>query len=198
MSNLITELYEISLVNPNVTKSIDIYEHLPVLKQYGEDCKHITEMGVRWGASTLGFIMAKPERLISYDIQSTPEIEKIMTESVKLINHTFQLGDTLQIEIEPTELLFIDTLHTYNQLIAELKRHESKVSKYIILHDTTTFGRIDENMYQHASELVKGQATTKTGLRTAMEDFLSENTNWSILEDKTNNNGLTILKRNEQ
>lgn len=197
MSNLITELYEISLVNPNVTKSIDIYEHLPVLKQYGEDCKHITEMGVRWGASTLGFIMAKPERLISYDIQSTPEIEKIMTESVKLINHTFQLGDTLQIEIEPTELLFIDTLHTYNQLIAELKRHESKVSKYIILHDTTTFGRIDENMYQHASELVKGQTTTKTGLRTAMEDFLSENTNWSILEDKTNNNGLTILKRNE-
>ncbi len=196
MSNLITELYEVSLVNPNATKCIDIYEHLPVLKQYGEDCKHITEMGVRWGASTLGFIMAKPERLISYDIQSTPEIENIMSESVKLINHTFQLGDTLQIEIEPTELLFIDTLHTYNQLIAELRRHESKVSKYIILHDTTTFGRIDENMYQHASELVKGQATIKTGLRTAMEDFLVENTNWVILEDKTNNNGLTILKRN--
>ncbi len=196
MSNLITELYEVSLVNPNATKCIDIYEHLPVLKQYGEECKHITEMGVRWGASTLGFIMAKPERLISYDIQSTPEIENIMTESVKLINHTFQLGDTLQIEIEPTELLFIDTLHTYNQLIAELRRHESNVSKYIILHDTTTFGRIDENLYQHASELVKGQTTIKTGLRTAMEDFLVENTNWVILEDKTNNNGLTILKRN--
>lgn len=196
MSNLITELYEVSLVDPNVTKCIDIYEHLPVLKQYGEQCKHITEMGVRWGASTLGFIMAKPDRLISYDIQSTPEIENIMTESVKLINHTFQLGDTLQIEIEPTELLFIDTLHTYNQLIAELRRHESKVSKYIILHDTTTFGRVDENVYDHASHIVRTQLVTKAGLRTAMEDFLVENNNWVILEDKTNNNGLTILKRN--
>lgn len=196
MSNRITELYEVSLVNPNATKSTDIYQHLPVLKKYGEDCKHITEMGVRWGASTLGFIMSKPDRLISYDIQSTPEIEHIMSESQQFLNHSFMLGDTLKIVIEPTELLFIDTLHTYNQLIAELRRHEGKVSKYIILHDTTTFGRIDEAIYQHASDLVKGQIASKTGLRTAMEDFLIENTNWSILEDLINNNGLTILKRN--
>lgn len=197
MSNRITELYNVSLVNPNVTQSIDIYEHMPVLKRYGEECKHITEMGVRWGASTLAFIMANPERLISYDIQSTHEIEQIMAESTQLLNHSFVLADTLNLTIEPTELLFIDTLHTYNQLVAELRIHEGNVSKYIILHDTTTFGRVDEQIYQHASELVKGQSATKTGLRTAMEDFLAENTNWSILEDLTNNNGLTILKRNE-
>ncbi len=197
MSNKITELYNVSLTNPNVTKCIDIYEHLPVLKQYGEECKHITEMGVRWGASTLAFVMAKPERLISYDIQSTHEIESIMVESQQTLNHSFILADTLNLEIEETELLFIDTLHTYNQLINELKIHEGKVSKYIILHDTTTFGRIDENIYQHASDLIKSKTVVKNGLRTAMEDFLEENTNWSILEDRTNNNGLTILKRNE-
>jgi hypothetical protein len=189
----IEKLYQKSLTNPNVTKSIDIYEHLPVLEKYASECAHVTEMGVRWGASTLAFIMAKPDVLISYDIQSTPELENIMKHTTT--NHIFKIGDTLKIDIEPTELLFIDTLHTYNQLKLELERHSNKVSKYIILHDTTTFGRVDENIYSHASETVKNMGTVKQGLRTAMEYFLTDNTDWVIHEDLTNNNGLSILKR---
>lgn len=190
----IKNLYELSISNPNATGCIDIYEHMPVLKKYGEECKHITEMGVRGGASTLALIMAQPEKLISYDIRSTPQIEHIMNYSQD-VNHEFIIEDCLTVDIENTELLFIDTLHTYNQLIEELNRHESQVSKYIILHDTTTFARVDEGIYEHASQLVKNKSTSKYGLRTAMEDFLSSNANWEIYEDRTNNNGLTILKR---
>lgn len=189
------ELYNYSITDPDKYLSIDIYQHLPTLKKYGEECKHITEMGVRWGASTLAFISAKPEKLISIDIQSTPEIENIMFESNKIGNHIFLIGDTLKIDIEETDLLFIDTLHTYNQLILELDKHENKVKKYIILHDTTTFGRIDEDLYSHASDIIKSSEKSNQGLRTAMEFFLEKNKNWSVLEDFTNNNGLTILKK---
>src|SRR5690242_18653503 len=134
----IQQLYEISLVNPQITQCVDINEHLPVLREYGSKCQHITEMGVRWGASTLAFLVSGAKTLISYDIQSTPQIEQILAHSTiePHINHQFRLADTLNLEIEPTELLFIDTLHTYNQLIAELRIHEHKVSKFIILHDT--------------------------------------------------------------
>lgn len=192
----LNNMYQGALNNPHQFKSIDINEHLEKLKDYALKCDHVTEMGVRWGASTLAFIQAKPKELISYDIQSTPEIEEILRESTKELNHKYILGDTLSIEIAETDLLFIDTLHTYNQLLTELNLHEKNVKKFIILHDTTTFGRINETIYSHASDKIKNETVTKLGLRTAMEDFLESNKNWSIHEDLTYNNGLTILKRN--
>lgn len=194
MTDTIENLYNSSLTNPQSTQSVDIYQHMPVLRRYAEECKHVTEMGVRWGASTLAFIMAKPEKLISYDIQSTPEIEQIMQHSYE--GHTFVIADSLSIDIEPTELLFIDTLHTYNQLVLELDKHSPNVSKYIILHDTTTFAFVDEEIYSHASDKLKEMDVHQKGLRTAMNDFLKNNGEWKLYEDLTNNNGLSILKRN--
>lgn len=191
----IKNLYNLSITHPHKMGCIDIHEHMPVLKAYGEQCESITEMGVRGGASTLALIMAEPKSLISYDIHSTREIENIMRFSEEAIGHQFIVADCLTVDIEPTDLLFIDTLHTYNQLTAELNRHEAQVEKFIILHDTTTFARVDEGIYGHASDLIKNQVVTKRGLRTAMEDFLEENKNWEIFEDLTNNNGLTILRR---
>ena len=38
---------------------------------------------------------------------------------------------------------------------------------------------------------------TKTGIRTAMEDFLEANGEWSIELDVANNNGLTVLVRRQ-
>jgi hypothetical protein len=112
------------------------------------------------------------------------------------IDYSFQERDVLQLEIEPTELLFIDTLHTYNQLIKELEIHSNKVSKYIVLHDTEHFGRIDEVIYKHASNVVKLNPTTKQGLMTAVEDFLTTELgqSWELHKVYTNNNGLTVLK----
>jgi hypothetical protein len=30
----------------------DINEHIPTILKYGQECEHITEMGVRWVVST--------------------------------------------------------------------------------------------------------------------------------------------------
>jgi hypothetical protein len=175
----------------------DINEHIETLYNYSKKCKHITEMGVRWVSSTWGLLYSKPEKMISYDIVKNQNINEVITLSNEYgIDFTFIEADVLKINIEPTELLFIDTLHTYNQLSKELKIHSSKVSKYIILHDTVTFGREDESIYNHASEFVK-ESTEKKGLMTAVEDFLisDEGKEWGILETFENNNGLTILNK---
>ena len=94
-------------------------------------------------------------------------------------------------------MLFIDTLHTYNQLSKELRRHEKNVNKWIILHDTITFGQRDEDFYQNGaiSDEITGEKVEKRGLYTALTDFLDENKNWKIKEHFTNNNGLTIIER---
>lgn len=189
---------KIKLIYESQKKQIsDINEHLETLYKYSKECDHITEMGVRWVSSTWPMLLSNPKKMISYDINLHPNVNDVIKLSEEYnINYSFIVKDVLEVEIEPTDLLFIDTLHTYNQLISELDLHSDKVSKYIILHDTTHFGRIDEVIYDHASEIVKNKEKHKKGLMTAVEDFLLtvKGSRWEIFEVFENNNGLTILK----
>jgi len=195
-NKVLNNLLDSHIKSPSNHKSIDISEHLNTLKEYGSKCNTITEMGVRWGSSTIAFLNSDAEEIISYDIVTNKDIQKIenIVKETK-INHKFIIADSLKIDIKETDLLFIDTLHTYNQLLNELNLHSKNVKKYIILHDTTTFARKDEKIYPHASNIVKKEKINKVGLRTAMEDFLKNNNDWKIEKDYKNNNGLTILKR---
>jgi hypothetical protein len=189
----IRKKYEIQRIIPS-----DINEHIQTLYNYGQECNHITEMGVRWVSSTWAFLYSKPNKLISYDIVRHENINEVEELSKKNeLDFKFIEADVLKVEIEPTELLFIDTLHTYNQLIRELMLHGEKVSKYIILHDTTTFGFKDEINHETKSDIVKDLPTDKEGLVKAVMDFLisPQGFDWVIHESYNNNNGLTILKK---
>lgn len=188
--------------------SSDINEHLPTLKRYAEECDHVTEMGVRWVVSTYAFVVAKPKRLISIDIIDPRNLDEgtyhwnnyrcgdrmnqiIDHCAVSNIDYKFIHGDTTKIEIEETDLLFIDTMHTYNQVKTELSLHGNKSRKYLIFHDTVSF--------RHRNETdpdVYGKSTSdKIGIWPAIDEFLSQNTHWKIHEIFENCNGLTVLKR---
>jgi hypothetical protein len=172
----------------------DINEHLSTLKKYADECDHITEMGVRWIVSTYAFLMGKPKTLISIDIQS-PDTWNASLTPVQVyaleedIAFNFILGNTLEIDIEQTDLLFIDTWHAYKQLKGELERHHSKVNKYIILHDTSNFEFKDEDSYEDW-----GWIGDDKGIWPAIEEFLQDHSEWTLHERFTHNNGLTILK----
>ena len=163
----------------------DINEHLPTLMKYASECEHITEMGVRNIVSTFALLMGEPKRMISYDIQWAPGIESIIKEANESgIDFDFRIADTTDLTIVETDLLFIDTLHNYNQLKRELELHSDKVRKYIIFHDTTSFEFIGES-YSGGYE---------KGIWPAIEELIEEG-KWEIKERYTNNNGLTILKQ---
>ena len=179
------EIYNEKYVAPH---AVDINEHMPTLKKYAEECQHITEFGVQYANSTIAFMSGFPKRLISYDIVPIEQygLDRQYMKQLALSNNVdfdFIVGDTREIEIEETDILFIDTEHTYDQLIIELTKHGNKSRKYIILHDTTSKGIHGDH--------------GKDGLLKAINEFLGENKEWQILETFTNNNGLTILKRND-
>lgn len=157
----------------------DINEHLAVLKEYGEKVDHITEMGVRGIVSTYALLASRPKKMISYDIiyVDTSHIHSLAPAT----EYSFIVGDTRKISIEQTDLLFIDTLHNYEQLKHELTLHAPKTSKFIIMHDTETFG-------------VRGE-TDSVGLLKAIDEFLQTNIVWTTHLQLKNNNGLTILRR---
>jgi len=193
----INELYENHVNKPNQFKSVDINEHLPTLKSYSEKYNHITEMGVRWGSSTIAFLEGGTSKLISYDIQITNEIKHIIDLSKTIeTEFIFNEQDTLSIDIETTDVLFIDTLHTYNQLYNELIKHSEKVKYHILLHDTVSFREKDEVLYNHASVMIKNMKNSKKGLYAAVTDFITTNDDWYIEKEYENNNGLMVLSRN--
>jgi len=193
----IKELYLNHVNNPTQFKSTDINEHLSTLKGYSEKYSHISEMGVRWGSSTIAFLYGNPDKLISYDIQKTNEINEIINLSKTIeTNFIFNEEDTLSIDIETTDVLFIDTLHTYNQLFSELIKHSEKVKYHILLHDTVSFREKDEVLYNHASVMVKNMKNSKKGLYSAVTDFITTNDDWFIEKEYKNNNGLMVLSRN--
>ena len=192
----ITEQFQL-----RVNHSSDINEHLETIKNFASECEHITEMGVRSVVSTWAFLAAKPKRLVSMDIVQCPVQDAAIAANNEGIDFEFIVADTSnpQLDIEPTDLLFIDTWHVYDQLKVEFKLHSNKVKKYIILHDTTTFGEVGESGSDLIINPVTGQMEMmrKRGLWPAVEEFLAENTNWTLKERFTNNNGLTILQRSD-
>ena len=103
-------------------------------------------------------------------------VQSLFYAASKLFHARYHNANTLDLEITPTDLLFIDTDHSYKQLSAELELHGNKSQKYIICHDTTTYG----------DKLVP-----------AIFEFLNKNNgDWIMDKHFKHNNGLTILKRN--
>lgn len=179
MSESLNQIYERLYNTPS-----DINEHLPTLASYASECEHITEMGVRYIVSTYALLMGKPKKMISYDIHmcNWEPVRDLVKEDTDFY---FAVGNTLEIEIEPTDLLFIDTLHNYTQLKKELELHAKKVNKYIIFHDTTSFETVGESY----------TGKPEKGIWLAIQEFLQLNPQWVLKERFTNNNGLTIIEK---
>lgn len=164
------------------TKS-DINENVHILYELGKECNHITEFGVRTGVSTRALLNTDAE-LVSYDIELNSTVNELFLAAKKRGKKVeYIAADVLNIKIKETDLLFIDTLHTYSQLSMELKLHGNKAKKYIALHDTYTFGLTGE---------VDGD---RRGLLSAVIEYLIENPHWRFKIYKTNNNGFTVLER---
>lgn len=168
----------------------DINEHLPVLYKYALQCKTVAEYGVREVVSTYALAMARPVKLICVDLKKHPNVNVFLQQCKdENINAVFYEADTLNFKLEhPVDLLFIDTLHTYPQLAAELEKHHQDVNKFIILHDIVTFA--DQNEFNIKSP--------KQGLLNATLDFLASHSEWKEIETFKNNNGLMILGRTEK
>jgi len=186
------------IVNQIYQTPSDINEHIPTLIEYASECEHITEMGVRAITSTWAFLGAAPKKLISYDIENPSkwgaDINMVYDVAKQYnLNYEFRKENVLKIEIEETDLLFLDTWHAYNQLKAELEKHSSKAKKYIIMHDTTSYEFRDEPLT--SENAWEGKLDFGKGLWAAITEFLDSNNEWVLHKRYTNNNGLTILKR---
>ena len=158
----------------------DINEHFPTLKKYASECETIVELGMRAIVSTWALLAGKPKMMLSVDIIHPMDFGADIQEVYQAtedegINFIFAQQSSLDISLPEHDLLFIDTVHTYDQLSKELGKHSIFTKKYIIMHDTH---------HEALPEMMQ-----------AIHDFLKENKEWEIAEKFPTSGGLTILKR---
>ncbi|OWK38122.1 CmcI family methyltransferase [Fimbriiglobus ruber] len=161
----------------------DINEHVAMLREYASRCKHVTEFGKRHGVSTVGLLHAQPETLVSINPAPYPEVP-ILEKLRGKTDFRFTAGDSPEADIAPTDMLFLDTVHTKARLAAELEKYAPLVGSYIALHDTLLYGE-------------KG-SDGGPGLLHAVRDFIREHPEWTVVYSATNNNGLMVLSRRDE
>ena len=162
-------------------KDTDIHEHLPIISELTSQCSHVTELGVGWAQSTRAFLRHDVE-IHSYEFMPQPGIREFFDEAKNAgRNVTLHVDDTRKVNIAETDLMLVDSLHIYEQVQKELELHAGKVRKYLLFHDTTLFAD-------------RGEFGGK-GIWPAVQEFMDSHSEWQLVERRTNNNGLTILKR---
>lgn len=161
----------------------DISEHLTTLffLVIEFNLKNILELGVRDGISTIALTEAASQingHVYSVDIDSC-ESAKIKLKELGLDKYwTFLQGNDLEIGKKwekELDHIFIDTSHSYNQTLQELKIFEPFLCSggFITFHDTRAF----------------------PGVLRAIKDFINENKNKFHFYNYFNNNGFAILRK---
>jgi len=195
------EKYKTNAMTPS-----DINEHLPVLLAYTKQCSSVVECGVRDVVSSYAF---------AYGLANTPNNTYVMVDPKKStqiepflalcrangVNASFVEQSDLDCPLVTTDLLFIDTWHVYGHLKRELARWNASVNKFIILHDTTVDEWLGETVRVGWDAVKQSRESgipvdeIRKGLWPAVTEFLSAHPEWKMDLRRSNNNGLTVLKR---
>lgn len=193
--NTIEDYYQNAKNTPS-----DINEHLETIKKYASECESVLECGIRSCVSIWALLAAKPKKYTGIDLHHHPNIDIANILAMDSdIDFNFIKGDTIKENLPVSHLMLVDTLHDYQHLKNELNIHGKYMVKYIILHDTVSYGYQNESTKGYwltEEERVNADSSNK-GLWPAIHEFLDENPEWKMHESFTHNNGLTILKRNE-
>jgi hypothetical protein len=162
----------------------NVFKHCPTICEMASKCQHVTELGLNSFGVTVSLLAAQPNKLICYgenDTQVKNIVERVGAVTGKTDFRTY-VGNSLEIQIAETDMLIIDTFHSYSQAKAELQRHAGDVKRYLVFPSSYAFS-------------TRGEDGHSPGISQAIHEFIEENPVWSVIYNVTQNNGMTILER---
>lgn len=178
-------------------------EHVCVIASVASKCSTAVEFGVRRGVSSVSLAYglssskSKHRKLTSYDIQE-PSFKWSQFENYckdAKVEIEFHIENSRKIAIPRTDILFIDSFHSYSHFMEEIRIHESKASKFIIMHDsskTGTYGLKDQDSgYDQDHDYHKYD---KQGMYNAAIDFERKyGHRWEVFYHSNVGEGLTVF-----
>jgi hypothetical protein len=201
--------------NAFLDKPSNVNEHFPALKIYAQQCAKVAQFGCSdmlscWpllhGMSKSGESSGE-RKLVCFDKGGEPEGFQNLKKMSRIagVKLYFIQQDTLKLDLQPVDMLLIDTFHTYVQLKRELERHHDNVQKYIAILNTSIDDETSElvRMFYFydidaiCKDLSCSHADVCKGLAPAINEFIAEHPTWKIHKSFANNNGLVVLQRSE-
>jgi methyltransferase family protein len=175
-----------------------IAAHLPRLRRFADGCDLAVEFGVKKGASTTALLLGA-QHVLSVDLVKHAELRTLRS-CVGDDRWLFLQGDTREIDIPECDLLFVDADHSYASVRAELERHASRVRRWLIFHDTITFGSVaasGETGRHSWVQQTPGQSVPleHLGIRPAIDELMIRDDSWRIYMHYTDSHGLLVLRR---
>ena len=167
-------------------KKSDIFLHLDTLYEYSRESSSIFETGVRGVVSSWAFLKALNDAGIENNKLLLNDIDECDVSDLKKVAQNINIDlsyiwqDNLSLNLDTTfDIIFIDTLHVYGQLIRELNKFSKICNKYLIMHDTTVDGiqgeilRRNLNINDYSLQLGIPVEELNRGLWPAVEEFLN-------------------------
>ena len=188
----------------------DINEHLPILRKLSRSCSSVCEIGVRRCVSSWAFLQGLAEseagkkKLLCIDINpaDVSDLERWGRNLIPPVRTSMVVADSRKVVLpHEFDLLFIDTLHVYGQLKAELWAHERRIRRFIVLHDTEIDRdkgevlRMGWDARKMAQDTGMKEEEISQGMGRAIREFLAKFPEWVQQSHFANNNGLTVLAR---
>ena len=183
-----------------------IYVHMPKLRELARGCEHVVELGTGWRHSTTALVAGRPKRITTYDLQDRSDRDLLAMAAEVGVDLRFVKGNTVLAEIEPADLLFVDSTHTYEHLKAELARHADRATRLLAFHDTEVFGETgwhskvipagllpDRSLPLVDTDLDGGRVYVE-GVGRAIEELLADGA-WKRTYHSKECYGFTVLER---
>jgi hypothetical protein len=193
----IREIYEAHKASPVATA-----KHLEYLMKMATMCDSIWEIGVKRGASSSAFLAAlegTKGKLVSVDLKITKQALELKKAAGPLWD--LHEADSLKFTFPGTcpDLIFFDSLHTYEQLKAELDRFGHHSARYLAFHDTITFATMgadgESGTYLPQPADRSCFDASSHGIRLAIDEFMRRDPGWRIMEHRPFGHGLLVLAR---
>lgn len=148
-----------------------------------DECNTYKELGTHQGGTAAVACLQDPKKVELVDISmekfnKSKHLFEDYCDNHKVELVVKEMDSTEKRSASRTDLLVIDSLHHPNHLMKELRLHADYVAKYIVCHDTSMLhGRKDDRLW------------------VALQQFTSELNPWEIIDRRTDNVGVTVLKR---
>lgn len=164
---------------------IEYIAHHDALIKCAKESETIKEIGVCQGATLAGLMLTNPKKLTGIDIMPkyfNPYKQHFVNYAQQNnIDFSYDVIDSTNPScVSEVDLLHIDSLHTPEHLMKELKLHAPHVKKYIVFHDTANFKN------------AKGLFQTIAHYITYIEQ------KWKVVDHFIHRVGYTVIKREER
>lgn len=148
------------------------------IKDLFKDCKSYREIGTWQGASTSTALLENIPYIETIDISFqhiNPYLHLFKNYAeTNSVDFVMIENDSLKhLSEKVTEVLLIDGYHNAKHVAQELDLYSKITAKFIMLHDTTLFPRLQK----------------------VVSRFLERNTDWAIHEKNEDSVGFTVLKK---